>query len=205
MITTNFESNGEINVNERSTNFSAKELVELESYITDIWQFLPLPIAYLTPIGVIVDADEAFEKFLGQPKDKIIGSLLTDLCQQHGEIIQIQKETFEKDQVKNCECTLTIKEKKEIPVSISTLVRKDESGEAIGYFIAFVDLTEQKLSEEKYRAAVEQSVESIYILDYETKQVLEANTSLQDILGYTGKEQRKRHVFQGRVGGNKVE
>jgi len=195
MITTNFESNGEINVNERSTNFSAKELVELESYITDIWQFLPLPIAYLTPIGVIVDADEAFEKFLGQPKDKIIGSLLTDLCQQHGEIIQIQKETFEKDQVKNCECTLTIKEKKEIPVSISTLVRKDESGEAIGYFIAFVDLTEQKLSEEKYRAAVEQSVESIYILDYETKQVLEANTSLQDILGYTGKELKQLTVY----------
>ncbi len=182
-------------MNERSTDFGTKELIELESYIIDMWQFLPLPIAYLTPMGVVVDLDDALEKFLSLPKEEIIGRLLSDVCQPREEIIKIQKETFETGLIKNHECLLRIGKEKEIPVSVSTLVRKDEFGKAIGYFIAFVDLTEQKHSEEKYRAAVEQSVECIYILDYETKRVLEANTSLQDILGYTNKELKKLAVY----------
>ena len=43
-------------------------------------------------------------------------------------------------------------------------------------------------SEERYRAVVEQSVESIYLFDPDTKQILEANAALEELLGYTSGE-----------------
>jgi len=45
-----------------------------------------------------------------------------------------------------------------------------------------------KESEEKYRAILEQSADSIYLLDFETKRVIEANESLQKLLGYSEEE-----------------
>jgi diguanylate cyclase (GGDEF)-like protein/PAS domain S-box-containing protein len=50
--------------------------------------------------------------------------------------------------------------------------------------------TEEKLreSEERYRTVVEQRAESIYLYDSETKEVLESNTALQEMLGYTTEE-----------------
>jgi diguanylate cyclase (GGDEF)-like protein/PAS domain S-box-containing protein len=43
-------------------------------------------------------------------------------------------------------------------------------------------------SEERYRAVVERSVEAIYLFDPETKQVLESNAALEDLLGYSADE-----------------
>ena len=75
-----------------------------------------------------------------------------------------------------------------------SLVR-EPSGEP-GYGIAVIeDITERKrteealrASEERYRAVVEQSTEGIYVLDAETKRILETNPSLQQMLGYTADE-----------------
>jgi PAS domain S-box-containing protein len=57
------------------------------------------------------------------------------------------------------------------------------------------DLTEHKQaehalkeSEARYRAVVEQSVDAIYLVDVNTKRVVEANTSFQNMLGYSEEE-----------------
>jgi PAS domain S-box-containing protein len=47
---------------------------------------------------------------------------------------------------------------------------------------------ELRKSEERYRAVVEQSTEGIYLLDAETKRILEANPALRQMLGYAGGE-----------------
>ena len=47
-----------------------------------------------------------------------------------------------------------------------------------------------KESEERYRAVVELSAESIWLFDPDTKQVLESNTTFQEMLGYTAEELR---------------
>lgn len=47
---------------------------------------------------------------------------------------------------------------------------------------------ELRESEERYRAVVEQTVESIYLVDVETKRILESNTAFQNLLGYTAEE-----------------
>ena len=47
---------------------------------------------------------------------------------------------------------------------------------------------ELRASEERYRAVVEQSVESIYLFDPHTKRVLESNAAFEELLGYTSVE-----------------
>jgi diguanylate cyclase (GGDEF)-like protein/PAS domain S-box-containing protein len=70
-----------------------------------------------------------------------------------------------------------------------------EDGEVTGAVVTFTDITERKgsreelqESEERYRAVVEQSAESIWLFDPQTKQVLESNSEFQRMLGYTAEE-----------------
>ena len=57
------------------------------------------------------------------------------------------------------------------------------------------DITERKkaeealrASEERYRAVIERMADGVHIYDFQTKRVLETNTTLQDMLGYTAEE-----------------
>jgi PAS domain S-box-containing protein/putative nucleotidyltransferase with HDIG domain len=187
---------------EARDDMTTKELIELENYINAIWQFLPLPIAYVTPLGVIVHIDDACEKLFEVRQEGIIGQTLADFCVPTEHITRIQKQTLDFGFVRDQECILRNKTGKVIPVSISTLARRDEYNEVIGFFIAFVDIAHRKeiettvrASEEKYRAAVEQSAEGIYILDIETKRVLEANAALMKLIGYSLHELRDLSVY----------
>src|SRR3990170_4614682 len=47
---------------------------------------------------------------------------------------------------------------------------------------------ELRESEERYRAVVEQAAEGIFLVDADTRRVLEANAAYQDLLGYTSEE-----------------
>jgi PAS domain S-box-containing protein len=54
---------------------------------------------------------------------------------------------------------------------------------------------ELRRSEERYRAVVEQSTEGIYLLDAETKRILEANPALLQMLGYEDEELLGMEVY----------
>ena len=91
-------------------NNITKDLIELEKYTTDIWKFLPLPMAYITPLGVILDIDNAFENFLGYSKEEIIGESINYLRPSESRLIDVQKMTLKKGRVKNEECVIKNKE-----------------------------------------------------------------------------------------------
>jgi PAS domain S-box-containing protein len=57
--------------------------------------------------------------------------------------------------------------------------------------------TEEELrgSEERYRAVMEQATDGIYLLDADTRRVLETNPSYQKMLGYTAEELRGMEVY----------
>lgn len=70
-----------------------------------------------------------------------------------------------------------------------------------GFLVMVRDVTKQwkdesalKESEEKYRAAVEQSAENIYLMDVRTSSIIETNTALRELLGYTAEEMRGMDV-----------
>jgi PAS domain S-box-containing protein len=51
-------------------------------------------------------------------------------------------------------------------------------------------------SEERYRAVVKQSIEGIYLVDSDTKRILETNPALQNMLGYTADELRGMELHE---------
>jgi len=64
-----------------------------------------------------------------------------------------------------------------------------------GYVVVMRNITERKLreeavreSEERYRAVMQQNTECIFLADVETRVILEANQSLQKLLGYSLEE-----------------
>ncbi|MFH1382053.1 MAG: PAS domain S-box protein [Chloroflexota bacterium] len=130
---------------------SKRELLELEDYIRQIWRFLPIPIAYISPRGIILEVDEHMEKLLGYPREELAGKSLFDYCSEKKKIAQIQERTLNGKPVKANEgCALINARGQKISVGISTLARMDEElGEPVGYFAAFMDITERKLADEK--------------------------------------------------------
>jgi PAS domain S-box-containing protein len=67
---------------------------------------------------------------------------------------------------------------------------------------SIIDLTERKraeealiMSEERYRAVVEQSMDGIYLLDAGTRRILETNPALREMLGYSATELRGMEIY----------
>ncbi|MBI5699469.1 PAS domain-containing protein [Candidatus Saganbacteria bacterium] len=116
------------------------ELFELENYIKDIWRFLPVPILYLNPLGMIIDAGEMASALFNLPKEEIIGTRLRNYFDSPEAIVSQEQESEKAGMALSREAVL----KRGAPVSISILARKDEAGELIGFFVSLTDLTDIK-------------------------------------------------------------
>lgn len=196
----NIDSPGNKETKPDSSNVE-QDLFELERYINDIWQFLPIPILYLSPIGVILDVNRGLEELLHYPKDELLGRPLNEVFAIHGGK-RLLEATLSTSPVKDREVVFNNKEGKELVVSISTFPRRDEKDEIIGYFMAMVDITERKRSEEalkeseaRYRLLVDDTLqEGIWVVDAAENTTF-VNPKMGEILGYSVDEMKGRHLF----------
>ena len=131
-------------MNEGDNGINEQALVEFEQYIKDIWSFLPTPITYLSPLGVILDLDKTLEEMLHCTKEEVVGKFLADFAVERERIEELQELTLKEGFVRNYVCTIKSNNERVIPVSISTLIRRSYEGEIIGYFAALTDITESK-------------------------------------------------------------
>jgi PAS domain S-box-containing protein len=84
-----------------------------------------------------------------------------------------------------------------------TVSLPEQSSKDPEYFIAVVeDIAERKRTEESltqskdlYRTVVEQAVENIFVVDVETKRILEANTAFHRAIGYAPDELRQMTLY----------
>jgi PAS domain S-box-containing protein len=162
--TTNTKAVGKSGMNRNPSNIEAlqEELYEFESYINDIWRFMPIPVAVLTPMGIFIDTAEAIEKLLGYDKDDIVGRTFDDIAFPPARIEEILRTTLEQGQVTEKECFLRNKKGGVIQVVVSTLARRDDEGNVITIFISFFDITRRVKTEEELRTA--SKLESLGIL-----------------------------------------
>lgn len=121
---------------------------ELESHINDFCIFLSLPFAFVRPDGVIADASQNLEELLGYAPGELLKKNFFDLTSQKDRLSQIAKSTLDRDQVRNVTCRLLAQNGREIPVRVSTIVRRDPRGEIIGYYAVFTDLSEHEQTKE---------------------------------------------------------
>ena len=78
----------------------------------------------------------------------------------------------------------------------------DHRGKPYRYVAIHHDVTERKRAEEAlrssevlYRTVVEQAAENIFLVDVETKRILEANNALHRSLGYSAEELRRQTLY----------
>ena len=78
-----------------------------------------------------------------------------------------------------------------------------EGGRAVRFIGTVLDVTEKKMagealkrSEERYRAVIEQSTEGIYLLDADSRRLLETNPAFGRMFGYTAEELRGMELYE---------
>jgi len=130
-----------------------EDLKRLESHTEELWHFLPIPVCLANPAFNIVNASKALEEASGYKSLEIIGENLKDFLK---DFEKIKKELAVKEIISGKEAILLSKGKKEIPVSLSAKVRKDEKGDITGYFFAFIDLSQIKEKERELKEKVKE-------------------------------------------------
>src|SRR4030043_841814 len=123
-----------------------EDLDSLESYIRDLFNFLPLPVFLLSPVKIILEVNPAFEQITGYKIEEVIGKSIEGIFNLE-EIETIIKETIKKGSVKTKEMFLSTKSGEKIPVSASTVLRKSEEGDIVGYFFSLFNLEDIKKKE----------------------------------------------------------
>ena len=131
------------------------DLASLESYTRDLFTFLPLPVFLLSSANIILEANPAFEGITGYKIEEVIGKPIEGVFDQK-KVESLIEETLNKGFVKAREIFLFTKEKKNVPVSVSIMLRKGEEGEVVGYFFGVFDLTEIKKKEEELQEKMEE-------------------------------------------------
>ena len=125
------------------TALLADDLASLENYIHDLFNFSPLPICFVSPIGVLLEVNPSFESIAKLKSYELIGEPIEKLFSKE-DVERLTKETLEEGAVKAKEMEFFPKDKEKIITQVFTRVRKDEKGDVVGYFLGLFDLTDMK-------------------------------------------------------------
>lgn len=147
----------------------SQDLEDLENFLKDLWQFLPLPICYVNPNQIILDVNLALESFFGFDSMELIGEKVEMFFVKRDLAQKILQEILEKKTVLNKEGKVLTKHGKKKITNISASSRQDSEGNIIGYYLAFSEITElkklQKELEEKVKERTEELQEKIEELE----------------------------------------
>ena len=122
------------------------DLTALEEYIHDLFNFSPLPICFISSLGVILEVNPALEKASGFKMDEIVGERLEKIFKKE-EIGPLARETIREGFIDGKELRFFPKGGEAVTVQVFTRTRKDEKGEVVGYFLSLFDLTGIKKTE----------------------------------------------------------
>ena len=129
-----------------------EDLGDLKDYIEEFLLFLPIPVCSVNPLGIIVDMNKMFYELIGYEKgEQIKGETIlgaNHLFKDKKKWKKIEKKILNKDEVEREEIIVLTKKGEEIPVNIYVSCRESSDGDLIGYFLAFIDISEIKKLQE---------------------------------------------------------
>jgi two-component system phosphate regulon sensor histidine kinase PhoR len=179
---------------EKKASLLTDDLSSLESYIHDLFNFSPLPICFISPIGVLLEVNPSFEDLAGRKSYELIGEPIEKLFEK-SKVDELVKETIERDSVQGKEMLFSPAEGKEIYIQAFTRVRKDEAGDVVGYFLGIFDLTKTKQTEEELKKSqtalmnmLEDTEEAWRTAEEERNKTQEVINSLEDGLLFFNKD-----------------
>ena len=142
----------------------------------------------------ILQTNPSFEKMLGYAEDEMRGMEVYDIVAHPRENVDatIDRTLRERRRVVGGR-RYRRKDGSALEVEVGVSVIAHDDREVICTIVR--DVTERRKneealrqSEERYRAVVEQSTDGIYLVDGETRRILETNPALQNMLGYSAEE-----------------
>ncbi len=165
-----------------------EDLSLLENYARELFSFSPMPLCFVSPLGVILEANPAFEEISGYSIYEIIGEPIEDFFDKE-KIEELSRETLKKGLVKAKEINLFTKKKKKIPVQSFSGVRRNRRGNITGYFLGLFNLTEIK----KIEAALEEAKKVLEIkVAARTKELRELTERQEEIIEERTKEIKEK-------------
>jgi len=147
--------------NQQTLEDLKNDLENLERYIEEFSVFLPLSVCTVNPTNIIVDINQAFKDLTNYNEDSIIGQGVEILFKDKELAEEFFKQILQQEAIKRQEMILVVQDKKEIPVSVSGSVRKDEFGNIIGFFLAISDISEIKKFQESLEEKVEERTQEL--------------------------------------------
>ncbi len=138
-----------------------RDLYELEMYIEDFWNFLPIPVCYVNPLHIILSVDQEFEVFSGYNKFEIIGEKIDIILNSKKNSACLKKQIEKNKSISSEKSNFVKKDKNLVPVLLSVMIRKDEEKNFIGYFISFIDTSKS----EQYKKKLEIQSKKLKKLD----------------------------------------
>ncbi|MDI6602507.1 MAG: PAS domain-containing protein [Patescibacteria group bacterium] len=154
-----------------------EDLIDLQRYLEELSNFLPLAVCTTNPLEIIIDINKAFEVLTHYTTIEIVGEPIEILFLEKKKFKEFLTKIIKEKTIYNTELTLISKEKKEISVSVSGALRKDEKGDFIGCFFAITNITELKELQENLEKKVKERTKELE----ESKAALEEAKAVLEI------------------------
>lgn len=138
-----------------------EDLKDLEHFIEEFSVFLPLAVCTVTPMGIIMYTNRAFLRLTHYKEIEVIGKEIEILFGNKKEWEDLEKKILKEKLIEGKEMILISKTGEKIPASVSASLRKDEKGILVGYFLAFLDITEIKKLQEELEEKVKERTEEL--------------------------------------------
>ena len=158
------------------------------------------------PGGHILSWNEGAERVFGYSEEGIVGETVSLLFTPDDRRMDAAEEELGRAETKGraeSERWYLRKDGSRFWGSGSVRPVRDDTGSLRGFSKVVRDRTAHKHtqealreSEERYRAVVEQSAEGLYLVDGDSRRILETNPALQNMLGYTAAELRGMELHE---------
>src|SRR5829696_6690063 len=154
--------------------------------------------------GTITNWNRGAENIYGYSAQEVLGKPINILVppDRPDEIPKIHERLRRGEAIKHYETVRVTKDGRLLDISLTISPIRDSSGKIVGASTIARDITERKRAEEAlkesewlYRTVIEQATENIFLVDAETRRIVESNSAFQETLGYTEKELRSMTLY----------
>lgn len=154
--------------------------------------------------GVITDWNRGAQKIYSYSAEEVLGKPINILVppDRPNEISTILERIRRGEAIDHYETVRVAKDGRPLDISLTISPIKDSAGNITGASTIARNITERKRAEEAlkesewlYRTVIEQATENIFLMDAETRRIMESNPAFQETLGYTEEELRNMTLY----------
>ena len=181
-----------------------KQVEEVRARLAAIVESSEDAIIAKTLEGVITDWNRGAQKIYGYSAEEVLGKPINILVppDRPNEIPMILERLRRGEAIDHYETVRVAKDGRRLDISLTISPIKDSAGNIVGASTIARNITERKRAEEAlkesewlYRTVIEQATENIFLVDAETRLIMESNPAFQETLGYTEEELRSMTLY----------